>query len=1070
MNLKLTDQQQAAIASENSVSVIAGAGTGKTALLVERYLHFLNRGYSPLQIVAMTFTNKAAAELRSRLRQALTQRYPDRWDWLGELEAAPIGTFHSVAGRICREQAEFLGIPADFQTLEEWEQAQWQRTQLTLALNSLPPETFQELSYGFGRSQLEQLLANPLDAREALAHTLDHWRSDFEQEQKKAFEALIQSAPLQALLTVVPTHGATDATDKLEVVRQRVLGYMEVWEHHHYGFNDATQNALMALKTLKVGTVGSAKNWGGKEQVKFVRGVIMEARDFIKEFPLLFFLENAIGDLDHYHETVIARLRDIFEQVDHCFHQRKKAERHLNFNDLEIYALRALENPAIQTHYHQRWRVFLIDEFQDTNHTQGKLLEILTAQSILTIVGDEKQSIYGFRGGDVAVFRRWVQKIGHSQALTQSFRTHHSLIQDLNHLFEPVLQEQHQGLVSDRPQPHRGPHLELWIVDPNHLPPDTSSIQKRRIEARFIAQKIATLIADGVEIWDRHQRCHRPIAPKDIAILSSTWKNLRTYGQALGNQNIPYVQAGGDDLLDTQEAKDGRALLQFLANPHHDLALVTLLRSPLFMVSDRLLWSLAPQLKEFSHWWPLIQNAQDPTLQGAVEILKKLRSDRLSPPSRLLQWCDRLTGYSAVIKNLPHGERRLRDWQGFGALVRHLEQGLETPLTVVRRLAAMEKAEAKINRPSLEGGNGVTLMSIHSAKGLEWPMVILPDLSRKQNHSPSPSLLFDPAIGVACKLPNGQGDWEKPLLYQWLHHRQKQREQEETKRLLYVALTRAGDRLLLTSPKAEGNSLNLLRPGLEPHFETQWIQEGETPADLPSLTLALPDLGPAPTEIFLQAIAPSHLTLPVTALTTYHHCPRRFQYQYLEGNPGLNLGPGQDGAAIGSLTHIALEKSLTQRAALQAFNPQLPPEKVQEALDLAQRFRTDPLYQPYGQGKKEQYIRLKQGGITFNGYVDLVGEDFVLDFKTDRHPRPQEHRFQLWAYAMATQKPQAHIAYLRSGTLHSFHQEDLAEITTEAQTLVQAMETQRFEPTPSPEICGHCPYQHICGASEGNGG
>jgi ATP-dependent helicase/nuclease subunit A len=183
-------------------------------------------------------------------------------------------------------------------------------------------------------------------------------------------------------------------------------------------------------------------------------------------------------------------------------------------------------------------------------------------------------------------------------------------------------------------------------------------------------------------------------------------------------------------------------------------------------------------------------------------------------PSRLLQIADRLTGYTAVLANLAGAARREADWRGFVEHVRKLEHGSEALFTAVRRLRRLLLAEAEVPRPPVEAEGAVALMSIHRAKGLEWPVVVIPDLSRSASARAEP-VAFDPELGVALKLRSRGDEPERPALFTILDHRQKRRDEAEAGRLLYVALTRARDHLILSAADEDGGSLDLLLPGLQ---------------------------------------------------------------------------------------------------------------------------------------------------------------------------------------------------------------------------------------------------------------
>src|SRR5205085_2760830 len=202
-------------------------------------------------------------------------------------------------------------------------------------------------------------------------------------------------------------------------------------------------------------------------------------------------------------------------------------------------------------------------------------------------------------------------------------------------------------------------------------------------------------------------------------------------------------------------------------------------------------------------------------LARAREVLAELlRAGGLEAPSRLLQRMDRLTGYTAVLANLPDPARREADWRGVLDLVRELERGAGDLFGVVRRLRRLVQGEVEVPRPPLEAGDAVALMTIHGSKGLEWPVVVVPDLSRVSPGGIGP-VAFDPELGVAMKVPDQNGERVKPALYVLLEARKREREEAEAQRLLYVALTRARDALILTAADGKGGSLETLRPGLE---------------------------------------------------------------------------------------------------------------------------------------------------------------------------------------------------------------------------------------------------------------
>ena len=1058
--MSLTEQQVLAAHAPCSVAVTAGAGTGKTHMLAERYQYFLTpaQGFTPLEIVAVTFTEKAATEMRSRIRQTVAQATIDRSDLIAEIEAAQISTFHALAARICREHPDEADVPPDFTLLDDIDGKVWQAETILEALDRLPRDLYEGVPYSLMSTLIHNFLHDPLSAEQALSRERADWLPIVKAAQEQALNELLNHASWRQSGEMLASHSAPG--DKLDVVREEALEAIAAIEQHQ-----ALPMSLDTIAKLKI-NVGSQRNWGSKDNLDDVKAAIKAIRELA---------ENALKDgivtlipneFDDRTEAMLPNLRKAFSAVRTHLDRAKQVRRVLDFSDLEVHALKALEHSHVRDYYARRWKVFMIDEFQDTNLIQGRLLELLTEKSILTIVGDVKQSIYGFRRADVKVFEHWCDRIvksgGKSAILDLSFRTHHTLIQQINRVFKPILGKQHQDLASSRSaEPHSAPHLSVCTVNvADDIQPKPDVEERRRVEAQHIANSIKKMLDDRIQIHDKHSNRLRPIQPSDIAILSRAWDPLEIYGQALEGRGIPILQAGGGNLLDTREAKDAWALLRFLANPSDDLALVAVLRSPFFAMSDPMLFALSQTLPDKTSWWKQIKTSSEPVLVRCVECLNRLLGERSTEaPTRLLQIADRLTGYTAVIANLPGSTRRTADWQGFGGFIRQLELGTNDVLSVVRRLQQIVTSDVQIPRPAIEGGNAVSLMTIHAAKGLEWPIVVVPDLTRGSVND-SALVYFDPELGVALKLEDDDGAKQKSALLTLLEYRKRQAEQEETKRVLYVAMTRVRDQLILTAPSTTGTSLDLLLPGLE-------LQPELIPFD-PELAKPVdavpPQFPTAPALMLLTKMGAGLSELPVTALTDYAYCPKRFEYKYVLGHPGYRSGVGSGAAEVGRLVHLAIERNITDRETLIQSSRDLSDEIVQEVLDLAQSFRKSEIYATYLQGAQawEHPISLTIDSIKLNGFIDLLGADFILDFKTDRIIEPTHHRFQLWAYAAATKKSTAHIAYLRHDGVHTFDSQALSSIHQEAQSLIHSIQTARFSPTPSLASCDICPYTEIC--------
>jgi ATP-dependent helicase/nuclease subunit A len=423
--------------------------------------------------------------------------------------------------------------------------------------------------------------------------------------------------------------------------------------------------------------------------------------------------------------------------------------------------------------------------------------------------------------------------------LATSFRGHSALVGVLNSVFTSVLGETRQDLEAHRQKaPHEAPHVRLYAVESEGRVPKA---QLQRAEAAHIARQLREMLDQEVGVYDATAGTSRPVRPGDIAILSRVWAPLEVYGDALAAAGIPSVHAGGGNLLETREAKDAIVLLRFLADPDDDLALVAVLRSPFFALDDRLLHDLAAKREKGTSWWQLVRESDDSRLDVAKEVLGDLLTKRrLELPTALLQLVDRLTGYTAVIANLPGAERRETDWRGFKELVGDLERGSDDTFTVVRWLRHLHEAEAQVPRPPIEAGDAVSLMTIHAAKGLEWPVVVIPDLARAIPSS-SGAVAFDSELGVSVDFGEEEG---QPALHRLIRDKKARLEEDETRRVFYVAPTRARDHLILTCTGLTERlcGLTVLQPGLEianipvspVPFDARDAQPPELPNPLPA--------------------------------------------------------------------------------------------------------------------------------------------------------------------------------------------------------------------------------------------
>ena len=832
--MRLTAEQLRAVRGGSSVVVTAGAGTGKTQVLTERYLfHLFEDRLSPLEVVAITFTRRAAGELRARIRRRIGEEHgersgPPESDRLAEIEAAPIGTIHSLCARICRDHPRESGAPAGFEILDEASSHPTSPDlpdQIDAALDRLPPEVYRVIPFTLTRRVMAALLTDPVMATRAFdassgsaGELLDRWARLGQIAREEAIDAMLRGAGwTEGISRLRRVSGS--GSDAIEVLRRRALELADQIEADRRDPERWLQ--VLAEITLRG---GSGRNWpsGGLEEVK---STLKQLRETALR-TLAAWRNFSLSAVDQDLARIIPTLRQAFDHVRAETGRARRAARQIDYSDLEAMAWQALQSEPVRRHYHQRWRAILVDEFQDTSQIQAEIIELLAANARLTIVGDEKQSIYGFRGAEVTIFRGLRERIiadgGMSQELSISFRSHAGLVDGLNRIFERVQAAEHRPLAAHRAEaPHIAPPLRFFIVEAQK---GVAKALRQRTEARNIASVIREMIDTRLAVHDRVDGNLRPVKPGDIAILTRSWAPLEVFNELLTAVDIPAAIVGGGDLLQTREAMDLIALIRFLANPADNLALITLLRSPFFAVSDRTLQLAAAGREQRINWWRRIEASDHAELKRAAAILRTLLDQRPSAsPESLIRRADRLTGYSAVIAGLPNAARRLADWNAMLEWVREEQRSVAGDIfqfwrrQLWRRLRRRQERGVTISRPSIEAQDAVSLLTIHSAKGLEWPIVVVPDLSGGRGFDDHP-VLFDQDHGVALRLhasDDEEDDGSAPVLYSWLAAAQSQRREAESRRLLYVALTRARDAVILSAADRTGGLLSHLAAGLD---------------------------------------------------------------------------------------------------------------------------------------------------------------------------------------------------------------------------------------------------------------
>jgi ATP-dependent exoDNAse (exonuclease V) beta subunit len=1040
-----TPEQAAAVAGGGRrVLVEAGAGTGKTGTMVERYCRLVcERGVSPDAVLAFTFTDRAAAELRERIRAELGRRAEAGSARAGELLAgmgsAWVTTIHGFCNRLLAGHPVAAGVDPGFRVLDA-------------------PETARIAAEAFDRA-LEDFLAPGEDARE---RTLAAFGIG-------GLRAIVTGAhaELRSRGVAAPRLPEPPAPDVEGAIRRAA---------------DAAADALAEAKPAN----------SSRELLELAVEILSPARDAPPSLDELASLRSggSAKALAAYREAIgaaVARaaeageggesyrhLAELLELFSARFAAAKDRRSGLDFEDLQILATDLLEGSELGAAYRERFSQILVDEFQDTNRLQLRLIEALHGPRCeLMVVGDELQSIYGFRHADLDVFREQRAAIeadagSEALALSGNFRSRPALIGAFNAIGERLLGETYRPLRVGAAPAEGGagegkPAVELlltgrdgWDGAEIDLEPsvDARTAPSALAEARFLATRLRELADGGVERGR-------------MVVLLRAFTNLDAHEDSLERAGLrPYV-VGGRGYWSQQQVADVCALLATIANPLDDQALLGALASPACGVAPDTLWLLRSAAGPRRHVWPAVERVagdceaeveQPEALERipAAELARlrsfaaahaelRERAPRL-PLAELIDAAVTTTGYDLVVLMRSAGEARFANVRKLMRLAAEFEAREGRDLRgLLDFLSARSEADADAQAATaIEGHDGVRIMTVHSAKGLEFDVVAVPDLARSLlagSGTPLLSIGRDGEAGRVGMQLRRLGAASLNLYdYAELRDEGRRRDAEEELRLFHVAATRARERLLLSGVvKPEPGGETTLRtpvierivaafevdrerdstfvvpapqprPGLEASFEPAEIavrvnlaspeRTAELTARRPAAG-AVPDpgRGPAP-PVERRPPAVPNRPLSYTAIGAYEDCAYRF---YMERVLGLDAQGEAIPAARGAAVHSLLEWSqangwrepdeeLVRRHAA-AAGLDADPAVLDEVLQPVRAWLGSPLLRDRivgaGAVRAEVPLLLDVAGTVLRGSIDLLAEregeaPLVVDYKTDR--------------------------------------------------------------------------------------
>jgi ATP-dependent exoDNAse (exonuclease V) beta subunit len=1097
-------EQLAAIEAPGVVFVSAGAGTGKTTVLVERFVKAVcEDGIDVDSLLVITYTERAAGELRDRIRERLVDAgHPDL---ARELDAAWISTIHGFCHRLLRSHPFAAGIDPRFRVLDDAQARVLQREAFEQALTEFCADGDEErlgLLATYGLRALRRMLTGVHETLRAAGRPLALELGGRIGLQERR-EQLGEAARLLAADEEAGETARATASRALEILGERTL-----------------PERLLDLGELKV----AGERAASYEEAR--RGVEQAALD-----------ELAARDRD--------LLQALLERFGRSYEAAKERESALDFEDLQLAARDLLrDDPGVRERESWRFRSIMVDEFQDTNRLQCEIVDLLAEGpdgKELFFVGDEFQSIYRFRHADVEVFRERRDQSGGVLALTQNYRSRPEVLAAVNHLFSSEFGDDFQPLAAAGrfPDPVFGAPVELLVTDKSSYA-DTST-HWRRAEARHIAARVRQLVDSG------------EASAGEIVLLFAAGTDAEHYEDELRKAGLQTYRATGRGYFGQQQVVDLLAYLRLLHNRYDDEALLSVLASPLVGLSNDALVLLRRAAPKRPLFVPFERGLPGDISQEDLRLCRAFlqRYERLAAAANglsLEQLCERIVAdhdYDLAVLVQWDGRRRYANMRKLARLARSYEElrgrDIEGFVRFVRDQEAVGARELEAVAEE-EDADAVRLLTIHSAKGLEFKVVIVADAGRDRN-APSPDEILclpDGRFGFRVADP-ATGSRRPAFEYEAVREAEREAERAERLRLYYVAMTRAIDRLIVSGAidpsraadqltpigwvlarleareldAADDAPVELVRDGArllvridrhrpeeaepQPEAEPSVAEEGQlalfTGAELsqsPTPALRLPELEPVPAP-------PLHRVrrLSYSALALFDRCSYRYYAERVAGmRPADAHGPvpGAAGLAateVGDAVHRLLEQvdlaapSVPDVEPVRGWYPAVTDEELERIRSFVAAYcESDVAGRIAGLegAAAERPFAFEHDGVLLHGRLDVhwSGGDraLVLDYKTNSlaEGAPEEivqadYRLQQLVYALACFRAGADEVEVLYHFLErpdavvstTFVRADLPGLEAELSAAIARINEGDFRPTPSEFTCAGCPaLDRVC--------
>lgn len=870
--MRWTQEQREAIEYRGeNILLAAAAGSGKTAVLVQRIIELIEKdNVSVNELLVLTFTDAAAGEMREKIKKAISaalKAHPDNEHLQKQrllIHSSSISTVHSFCLNTLKSNIHLTSLPVDFSIISETENKIMLKEALDEVLERFykridQDSSFRDLAVGHGGikndSTLREMVLELHDFSRSMAYPARWLNEAVRPYRQTAKEGKIAGQWWRTQLERI----VTDAKNEIFSAYEQIMHEIEsnLTYEHPYGafFEDERENIKRTFEHMDTGEYSSVKAAldsfvfermksgkrnaeehiaKGQERVKALRESVKRNIEELKECFAL--PQETVVERIALSYPVIRTLKNIVLMLDRCYTRKKREKNFLDFNDLEHEALNLLVTKKegateVAEALRNKYKYILVDEYQDTNNIQDLIFRTVSRDNRnIFMVGDLKQSIYKFRNAVPKLFSDKYEcygceeNPGHLIRLFKNFRSRKSVVDTVNFVFRCVMSRnvgdidytETEYLVRGAEYPEIEDkslfdtefHMICQEAESEDETVDGVVFDKTELEAKVAAMRICDIVNGKMPVFDKDLGIMRPARYKDIVVLMrNTKKTAPVFEKVFEECQIPVYTEVGRSYLGTLEIQTVLAFLQIIDNPRQDIPLIATLRSPMWRFDAQTLAEIRGQKRD-GCFFDALSLAADKGNERAREFITALESLRQSAEymgiDKLMYSIYYDYGYYAYVGSLDHGKERQANLRILMERAAEFESTKLSGLFGFMNYIYTMREEGGDMTPAKAFGEGqdvVQIMSIHKSKGLEFPVVILADTAHKFNLTDaSKSIIWDEQGGIGAEYADTKLRVRYSSLSKTLVGYQLKKDMvSEEMRLLYVALTRAREKLIITS-------------------------------------------------------------------------------------------------------------------------------------------------------------------------------------------------------------------------------------------------------------------------------